>query len=136
MYRMTGCTYRYCISIRGLRSHVTEQVHRIILESDNHVIPSYLEFPKWEFPRSGIAGIPIGIPGSKTALFWEFSYRGGSVHTEGFFLHTEGGVLVAFRTGTSQNFLHAAPLVAHLPRWLLVSLPSERARYLKSTITK
>ena len=33
---------------------------------------SYLEFPKREFPRSGIAGIPIGIPGSKTALFWEF----------------------------------------------------------------
>ena len=27
---------------------------------------------KREFPRSGFAGIPIGIPGSKTALFWEF----------------------------------------------------------------
>ena len=49
---------------------------------------SYVEFPKREFPRSGIVGIPIGIPGSKTALFWEFPgipwnflgfpYRGGS----------------------------------------------------------
>jgi len=28
-------------------------------------VSSYLEFPKREFPRSGIAGIPIGIPGSK-----------------------------------------------------------------------
>ena len=75
------------------------------------VLCSYLEFPKREFPRSGIAGIPIGIPGSKTALYWEFPritiqrgfyayrlefpYRGGSMHTEGVLLHTEGGVLVA-----------------------------------------
>ena len=28
-------------------------------------VSSYLEFPKREFPRSGIAGNPIGIPGSK-----------------------------------------------------------------------
>jgi hypothetical protein len=51
---------------------------------------SYLEFPKREFPRSGIAGIPIGIPGSKTALFWEFPGIPWDSHTEGVLLHTEG----------------------------------------------
>ena len=51
---------------------------------------SYLEFPKREFPRSGIAGIPIGIPGSKTALFWEFPGIPWDSHTEGVLMHTEG----------------------------------------------
>jgi len=54
---------------------------------------SYLEFPKREFPRSGIAGIPIGIPGSKTALFWEFPGIPWDSHTEGVPLHTEGVLL-------------------------------------------
>ena len=36
------------------------------------LLGSYLEFPQREFPRSGIAGIPIGIPASKTALSWGF----------------------------------------------------------------
>ena len=84
---------------------------------------------------------PLEFPARKRPFFGnslEFPYRGGSVHTEGLFLHTEGGVLVAFRTGTPQNFLHAAPwlLICRGGCWLLVSQPSERARHLKSTITK
>jgi hypothetical protein len=53
-------------------------------------VSSYLEFPKREFPRSGIAGIPIGIPGSKTALFGEFPGIPWDSHTGGVLLHTEG----------------------------------------------
>ena len=62
--------------------------------SKQGVDTSYLEFPQREFPRSGIAGIPIGIPASKTALSWEFlgiPIQRGYVHTEEVLLHTEGG---------------------------------------------
>ena len=85
--------------------------------------------------------VPLEFPARKRPFLGnslEFPSRGGSVHTEGLFLHTEGGVLVAFRTGTPQNFLHAVPwlLICRGGYWLLVSLPSERARHLKSAITK
>jgi len=75
---------------------------------------SYMEFPQREFPRSGITGIPIGIPASKTALSWEFpgipiqrgfcAYRGES-------FAYRGGVVVAPHTKISPSFLF---LVAHL----------------------
>jgi len=47
----------------------------------------YLEFSKREFPRSGIAGIPYGIPASKTALSWEFP----GIPIEGGFCSCRGG---------------------------------------------
>jgi len=60
-------------------------------------VSSYLEFPKREFPRSGIAGIPIGIPGSKRPFsgnsleFPGIPIQGGVLlHTEGVPLRTEG----------------------------------------------
>ena len=78
---------------------------------------SYLEFPQREFPRSGIAGIPIGIPASKTALSWEFlgiPIQRGYVHTEEVLLHTEGGFGGVSYQYITKFLIHRA-LVAHLP---------------------
>ena len=50
-------------------------------------ISSYLEFPKRELLRSGITEIPVGSPGSKSALSWDFP----GIHIQRGFICTQRG---------------------------------------------
>ena len=79
MYSTTPIQYYATVQIARLLTYplCTSWLRRVL----HTETVSYLEFQKREFPRSGIAGIPIWIPGPKTALSWEFpgfcAYRGG-----------------------------------------------------------